>query len=167
MTDPRMSTLLEIPDKVYKIVIYFFMLSLVANPVIYTCINKHFKTFLAVEIRSSLGSISNALFYHGSRRSRSVRSAKSTGRGENGEDVEVGEEDDDDSVAASARCSEDEHMENGRTEGLTTWNVTKMTAYTLTPQARKREQFDGEKTEDNSGVSNGAPGLGKDNHAEH
>lgn len=64
VADPTQSTLLAIPDTTYKIVIYFFMLSLVANPVIYTCINRHFKNFLESEIRSSLGSISTVLFAH-------------------------------------------------------------------------------------------------------
>ena len=136
MTDPSKSTLLEIPDRIYKIVIYFFMISLIANPAIYTCINKHFKTFLAVEIRSSLGSISNVLFSYGSKRSqRSIRSGQMADKG-----GDVVLEDDNDSMVASARYSADDTLDRaGRENGLTTWDLTKMTAFSLTPVMKLRD----------------------------
>jgi hypothetical protein len=140
MTDPRMSTLLEIPDHIYKIVIYFFMIALIANPVIYTCINKHFKSFLAVEIRSSLGSISNA-FQRSSKQNASVKSVKCGERMAKGGDIEV-EDDDDESMAASARCSEEDILDNERvTNGATTWDLTKMTAFSLTPVMKPRDKM--------------------------
>ena len=136
MTDPRKSTLLEIPDHVYKIVIYFFMISLVANPVIYTCINKHFKTFLTLEIRSSLGSISNVLFHNGSRHSSKSMKTKGVERG-----VDIIIEDD---VPCSARYSEDDDGKlTTRVQadnGMTTWDLTKMTAFSLTPVMRRGDR---------------------------
>eukprot|EP00116_Pleurobrachia_bachei_P009233 sb/3469495/ len=61
MTDSHKSTLVEIPSTVYKTVVYGFFVSLVANPLIYTYINKHFKEFLEDEIRSSIKSISSIM----------------------------------------------------------------------------------------------------------
>ena len=64
----------EIPSTVYKTVVYGFFVSLVANPLIYTYINKHFKEFLEDEIRSSIKSISSIVLgsVHGGRRGTKV-----------------------------------------------------------------------------------------------